>query len=57
VGRRHTAILTATNENSEIRCRNLVATQAHPQYELVLIRIRKSQEDRREDEFRRHEGD
>ena len=40
----HTAILTATNENSEIRCCNLVATKAHSQYELALIRIRKSLE-------------
>jgi hypothetical protein len=38
----HTAILTATNENSEIRCCNLVVTKAHSQYELALIRVRHS---------------
>jgi hypothetical protein len=38
----HTAILTATNENSEIHCCNLVVTKAHSQYELALIRVRNS---------------
>ena len=40
----HTAILTATNENSEIRCCNLVVTKAHSQYELALIHVRNSLE-------------
>ena len=40
----HTAVLTATNENSEIRCCNLVVTKAHSQYELALIRVRNSLE-------------
>ena len=38
----HTTILTTTNENSEIRCCNLVATKAHSQYELTLICVRNS---------------
>ena len=40
----HIGILTATNENSEICCFNLVVTKAHSQYELALIHVRNSLE-------------
>ena len=40
----HIAILTATNENSEICCCNRVVTKAHSQYELALIHVRNSLE-------------